>query len=48
MSAFLAFVFGLLLGLAAAGGFWFLGYRLARVHEQQIHECNILSSRDGP
>lgn len=45
LTPFEAFTLGLLLGLAVAGAFWFLGYRLARVHEQQISEFNILSSR---
>lgn len=48
MSAFLAFVLGLLLGLAVAGGLCFLGYRLAQLHERQTREWNELSSRDGP
>jgi hypothetical protein len=47
VTPFLAFVLGLLLGLAVAGGFWFLGYRLARVHDQQVIESNILSSQDA-
>lgn len=48
MTPFLAFVLGLLLGLAVASGFVVFGYRLARVHEQQLHESNILSSRGDP
>lgn len=47
MTPFLAFVLGLLLGLAVAGGFVFLGYRVAQVHERQTAEFNALTSRDG-
>lgn len=48
MSPLLAFILGMLLGLAVASGLCFLGYRLAQLHERQTAEFNALTSRDGP
>lgn len=45
MTPFEAFVLGLLLGLAVAGGFVVFGYKLSRAHEDQAREFNVLSSR---
>lgn len=45
MILLLVFASGLVTGLATAGGFWILGYKLARAHEDQIREFNDLSSR---
>lgn len=47
MIPFLAFALGLLFGLAVAGGFWFLGYRLAQQHERQVNEYNGISGTFG-
>ena len=47
MTPFLAYALGLVSGLVVAGCFLTLGYRLARLHEQQTGESNILSSRES-